>query len=214
MSTESPLQIQDRETVLAQSEEAEWNYLGKPDYTRHSEIYDRERKCHPDDSLADIARNLARTFEMETSYKANPDEWVSVATDTFWMSTNGGPAYTVRDIVAMGSYNVFIEETQHYSAQEETSQSATKLFHTAFPGGLVWEVVEVLSGPPNVAFKWRHWGTFAGPYKDHPPTGETVELYGMAIARVNEELKLESAEFYFDNSQFFDQLTINPPTSR
>ncbi|MGB3761526.1 MAG: SnoaL-like polyketide cyclase, partial [Rivularia sp. (in: cyanobacteria)] len=73
--------------------------------------------------------------------------------------------------------------------------------------GFLWEVLEVYSSPPNVTFKWRHWGTFNGKYKDYAPTGEVVEIIGMSIARVTDDLKIINVEHYFDNSQFFGKLT-------
>jgi len=65
----------------------------------------------------------------------------------------------------------------------------------------------VLSGPPNVTFKWRHWGTFTGTHKEYVPTGKTIEIMGMGIARATEDLKIESLEHYFDNNAFLQKLT-------
>ena len=148
-----------------------------------------------------------RAFEMEASFKTNPNQWVSIVADKFRMSTNAGPAYTAEDVAAAGTYNLFLGETQHYSAKAETFESSGTLFHTAFPDGFLWELIEVLSGPPNVTFKWRHWGTFSGPYKEHAPTGKTVEVVGVSIARVTDDLKIVSLEHFFDNTSFLDQLT-------
>ena len=67
--------------------------------------------------------------------------------------------------------------------------------------------MEVVAGPPNVVFKWRHWGTFKGAYKEHSPTGETVEVVGLSIAKVTEALKIESVEHFFDTHQFLSRLT-------
>ncbi|MHC5721731.1 MAG: SnoaL-like polyketide cyclase, partial [Nostoc sp.] len=61
--------------------------------------------------------------------------------------------------------------------------------------------------PPNVTFKWRHWGHFNGEYKDYAPTGETIEIIGMSIAKVSDDLKIISLEHYFDNSLFLEKLT-------
>ncbi len=207
-STEGPLWVQDRDTVIAHSgADVEWRYQKPPDYSRNDEFLNQERQySHRSGSLEAIAQNLVRAFEMEASYKTNPKQWVSIVTDKFRMSTNGGPAYTASDVAAVGTYNLFLGETQHYSPKAETFESAAHLFHTAFPDGFLWEVMEVLSGPPNVTFKWRHWGTFSGPYKEHAPTGKTVEVVGISIARVTEDLKLVSLEHFFDNSLFMENL--------
>lgn len=34
-----------------------------------------------------------------------------------------------------------------------------------------------------------------------------VEIYGITVAKVNEDLKLTSVEHFFDNSQFLESLT-------
>lgn len=204
-----PLWLQDRDTVIAHSSaDVEWRYSKPPDYSRTNKFLNQESKHnHLDGSMEAIVQNLVRTFEMEASYKANPQQWLSIVADKFCMSTNGGPDCTAEDVAEVGTYNLFISETPDYNPKAETFESSAKLFHTAFPNGFLWEVVEVLSGPPNVTFKWRHWGTFSGPYKDHVPTGEVVEVYGLSIARLNDDLKIESLEHFFDNSLFLEKLT-------
>ncbi|RUT05232.1 hypothetical protein DSM106972_040530 [Dulcicalothrix desertica PCC 7102] len=122
-------------------------------------------------------------------------------------------AYTASDIVDQGTYNLFITETEHYNPKVEDFESSAHLFHNAFPAGFVCSLVEVFSGPPNVSFKWRHWGTFTGRYKDFEPTGETIEVVGMSVARVSDDLKIESVEHYFDTNAFLEKLTSGQKSS-
>lgn len=208
-SNASPLWVQDRDTVIANSgSDAEWRYQAPPDYSRTNEFLEKERKHnHLEGSLEAIVQNLVRAFEMEASYKTNPNQWVSIVAEKFRMSTNGGTAYTAEDVVNAGTYNLFLGESDEYSAQQESFESSAHLFHNAFPNGFLWELIEVLSGPPNVTFKWRHWGTFSGSYKDYAPTEERVEIVGVSIARVTDDLKIVSLEHFFDNSSFLKQLT-------
>lgn len=207
-TTELPLWVQDREVVLTYDQGVEWREGKKPDYSYTNEFLYKESKFnHPDASLEAIAQNLVRTFEMEASHKLNPQQWLSIVTDKFKMSSNGGKEYTATDVVKQGTYNLFIDDNEHYCPADETFESSFELFHKAFPNGFLWEVTEVLSGPPNVTFKWRHWGTFTGQYKDYAPTGETIEVTGISIARVTEDLKIESLEHYFDNNAFLQKLT-------
>ena len=90
----------------------------------------------------------------------------------------------------MGSYNALFatEKVEHegnlYRASLETFESSHDIFRTAFSGGFAWEVLEVYSGPPTVAFKWRHWGRMDGPYKGHAPTGRIIQSIGTCIAKV------------------------------
>ncbi|MTJ10891.1 ester cyclase [Anabaena sp. UHCC 0204] len=207
-TTELPLWVQDREKVLTHDQGVVWREGNKPDYSYTNEFLHQESKFnHPEGSLEAIAQNLVRTFEMEASYKLNPQQWLSIVGDKFRMSSNGGEKYTAEEVVKQGTYNLFIVENEHYCPAAETFESSYELFHNAFPNGFLWELTEVLSGPPNVSFKWRHWGTFTGTYKEYVPTGETIEVTGMSIARVTEDLKIESLEHYFDNNAFLQKLT-------
>ncbi|MFB2878624.1 ester cyclase [Floridanema aerugineum] len=208
MSQDLPLWVQDREEVLKHDEGVQWRYAERPDYSHTNAFLKQERKSnHAEGTLNAIAHNLVKTFEMEASFKTNPQQWISVVTDKFRMSTNGGKEYTAEDIVEQGTYNLFLENSDHYRASEENFESSYNLFHTAFPNGFLWELIEVVAGPPNVVFKWRHWGTFSGAYKDHQPTGETIEIVGLSIAKVTEDLKIESVEHFFDTNNFLTKLT-------
>lgn len=94
------------------------------------------------------------------------------------------------ETVRVGSYNAFLknslpEEFQYYRANQETFESSHDAFRSAMPRGFAWEVVSVYSGPPVIAYKFRHWGYFEGPFKGHAPTGEMVQFYGIGIMRVN-----------------------------
>lgn len=210
MTTENnlPLWVQDREEVIEQEKEAEWRDGKLPDYSKTNEFQEKERKYHhAEGSLNAIAHNLVKTFEMEASFKTNPQQWISVVTDKFRMSSNGGKEYTAQEIVDEGTYNLFLGDSEAYQASQEDFDSSYNLFHTAFPEGFHWELIEVVSGPPNVVFKWRHWGKFKGAYKGYQPTGETIEIIGLSLARVTDDLKLESVEHFFDTNNFLSELT-------
>jgi hypothetical protein len=207
-SNNLPLWVQDRDTVIAYSTHAEWRYQTPPDYSRSKENLAKEStRNHVEGTLEAIVQNLVRTFEMEVSFKSNPQQWLSVVNDQLRVSTNGGKEYTAADLSAQGTYNLFMADSQHYKASEESFESSAKLFHSTFPQGFPWEVLEVYSGPPNVTFKWRHWGHFQGAYQDFAPTGETVEIIGMSVAHVTDDLKVLSLEHYFDNNLFLEKLT-------
>jgi hypothetical protein len=212
-STNLPLWVQDRDNVIAHDpDNVEWRYQTPPDYSRTNENLRRESQYnHLEGSLEAIVQNLVRTFEMEASYKSNPQQWISIVTDKFRMITNGGTAYTAEEIVEAGTYNLFLGDSDKYKSSEESFESSAHIFHQAFPDGFLWELVEVLAGPPNVTFKWRHWGTFSGAYKEHAPTGVRVEVNGVSIARLTDDLKIVSLEHFFDNSSFLNKLATGCP---
>ncbi|MBD2345833.1 ester cyclase [Anabaena subtropica] len=207
-SNNLPLWVQDRDQVITESTDAQWRYQTPPDYSRSKENLAKEStRNHLEGTLEAIVQNLVRTFEMEVSFKADPQQWLSIVNDQFRVSTNGGAEYTAEDLSAQGTYNLFMADSENYKASEESFESSAKLFHTTFPQGFPWEVLEVYSGPPTVTFKWRHWGHFQGAYKDYAPTGETVEIIGLSVAHVTDDLKIVSLEHYFDNTLFLDKLT-------
>lgn len=80
--------------------------------------------------------------------------------------------------------NSLPEELKYYKAEEESFDSSHDAFRSAFPRGFAWEVLGVYSGPPTIAYKFRHWGFFEGPFKGHAPTGKMVQFYGMGVLKV------------------------------
>ena len=62
------------------------------------------------------------------------------------------------------------------------------------------------SGPPNVVCTWRHWSNFKGPYKDMPPSGELIELFGILVAKVSDKLKIEELQVFYDPNPFMAKL--------
>ena len=93
------------------------------------------------------------------------------------------------ETLRLGSYNALLKnslpkEFQYYKADEETFESSHDAFRSAFPRGFAWEVISVYSGPPEIVFKFRHWGFSEGPFKGHAPTGEVAQFYGLATLKV------------------------------
>jgi len=88
--------------VIAVDATVEWRQ-GSPDYSYTNQFLVQERQCnHAEGSLNAIADNLVRNFEMEATHKMNPQQWLSVVTDKFRMSTNGGQQYRTH----LGSFSV------------------------------------------------------------------------------------------------------------
>jgi len=101
----------------------------------------------------------------------------------------GREGLSAEETIRLGTYNALLkssmpEELKYYKAEEESFESSHEAFRTAFPRGFAWEVIAVYSGPPAIAFKFRHWGFFEGPFKGHAPTGDMVQFYGMGLLKV------------------------------
>lgn len=82
------------------------------------------------------------------------------------------------------------------------------LFHTAF-AAFPWEVLEVYSPPPKVAFTWRHWGQFTGTFEETKGEGQVIEMFGFGTAVVNDKLQLTEVEIFYDPKDFFAALRGN-----
>ncbi|MCD7462846.1 hypothetical protein HAX54_049462 [Datura stramonium] len=118
-------------------------------------------------------------------------------------------------MLKLGNYNAALkssvpDEFKHYKADEESRESSNNAFRSAFPRGFALEVINVYTGPPVVTFKFRHWGFFEGPFKRHAPTGEMVQFYGVGIMKVDESLRAENIEVYYDPAEFFAGLFKGP----
>ena len=116
----------------------------------------------------------------------------------------------------LGTYNVLIGETLYYHAQKMSFEESHETFKRAFGEGFAWEVLEVYSPPPNVSFKWRHFGrmtdSFAcrdlsGLVYKTEPTKRMIQIFGMCKATMSCDMKIQDLEIFYDPSQLFNQLT-------
>ncbi|KAK4850181.1 hypothetical protein QYF36_004543 [Acer negundo] len=120
------------------------------------------------------------------------------------------------EVLKLRSYNALLktslpEELKYYKAEEETFISSHDAFRSAFPRGFAWEVLSVYSGPPVIAYKFRHWGFFEGPFKGHAPIGEMVEFYGFGTLKVDQSPRAEDVEIYYDPAELFGGLLKGAP---
>lgn len=183
-----------------------WRH-GKPNYALVNEKYLKEKtNNHAAGSLEKIVENIVKTWEMESSHKWRAEDWGTVIPDKFTVSANGGPVFTLQDNLEIGNYNILLDSCVLFKPGSETLKSSYELFKGVLPGGFAWELTELLSGPPVVSFKWRHWGTWAGSFKDNSPTGEIIEIFGACIARVDENLKILSVEVFYDPNPMMAKL--------
>ncbi|CAK7323091.1 unnamed protein product [Dovyalis caffra] len=166
----------------------------------------------PKGSLEELVQNAIKTWDMEIEHKIrvqdiqtiNPDTFkliVNGSSDTFKLIVNGREGLSGEEIIRLGSYNALLknslpEEFEYCKADEETFKSSHDAFRSALSRGFAWEVLSVYSGPPVISFKFRHWGFFEGPFKGHAPTGH----------KVDESMKAEEVEIYYDPSELFGGL--------
>jgi hypothetical protein len=113
------------------------------------------------------------------SYKLRADQIRTINQEKYRFSVNGTQWHTVDEMLQvrekflkkwgaifafwklkyvydlqMGTYNALIGDSELYKASESDFSDSHKLFKRAL-STFSWEVLEVYSGPPTVAFKWR-----------------------------------------------------------
>ncbi|XVF37118.1 hypothetical protein REPUB_Repub19eG0118000 [Reevesia pubescens] len=149
---------------------------------------------------------------MEVFNKISSDDYKSINLENYTVSVNGRKPLTIEEKRKLGGgYNSFMqtslpENLRGYNPAEETADSSHVAFTTTFPRGFALEVIQVYSGPPLIVYKFRHWGYMEGPFKGHAPTGELVELFGISIVEVDEEMKILKVEFFFDRGELLGGL--------
>ena len=192
-------------------EKSNWRFGDKPDYSLTNLLFLKQRsKKHDDGSLEETVENLVKTWEMERSHKLDPTTHQSVDQEKFLISANGGKKFQNMEANEVGNYNVLLNAcpAELYDAANTSWEQSHDKFHDAF-AAFPWEVLDVYSPPPTVAFTWRHWGTFTGSYDGNKGNGELVEMFGFAVASVNENLQLTDVDVYYNPEEFINVLRGN-----
>jgi hypothetical protein len=200
-------------------EGTQWRHGSPPTYEAVNLLFEQGRTMEwPKGSLEETVQNAIKSWEMEVSHKTRLRDFKTINPDKFKLIVNGREGLSGEETLAIGSYNALLktslpEQYQVYKAEEETFESSHEVFRSAFPRGFAWEVVQVYSGPPVISFKFRHWGIFEGSFKGKGPTGETVEFTGMGSLKVDECLRVEEVEIYYDPSELFAGLLKGSPST-
>ncbi|CAL9094487.1 unnamed protein product [Musa acuminata var. zebrina] len=186
-----------------------WRFGAPPNYDVVNKLFEEGRtQVWPVGSLEERVQRLVKTWEMELVHKVRPEDYKSINPQKFRLSLNGKEGLTVKQIQDMGgSYNAFLQtslppELRIYDPSVETAESSGKAFATTFPRGFAVEILQVLSGPPVIVYKFRHWGYMEGPFHGHAPTGEVVQFIGTGIFHVDDGMRVEKVEFFYERGDF------------
>jgi hypothetical protein len=128
---------------------------------------------HEAESLPSLVENLVKNWEVEASFKSDISDWRTIDKPNYTFSINGGPSQSAEHMLEVGTYNAIITPNEYYDPEKSDFTSSHKTFKRMMPT-FAWEVLEVYSGPPVVAFKWRHWGTMKN---DYVGINEQVSLF-------------------------------------
>ncbi|KAK7244162.1 hypothetical protein RIF29_38980 [Crotalaria pallida] len=193
-------------------ENIQWRHGGPPTYDAVNKLYEEGRtKEWLEGSLEETVQNAIKSWEMELSHKTRLQDFKTINPEKFKLFVNGREGLSAEETLSSGSYNALLgsslpEEFKPYKANEETFESSHEAFKSAFPRGFAWEVIKVYTGPPEIAFKFRHWGFFEGPFKGHAPTGKMVQFFGLGTLKVDDSLKVEEVEIYYDPAELLGGL--------
>lgn len=197
----------------------QWRHGGPPTYDDVNKLFEEGRtKEWPEGSLEETVQNAIKSWEMELSHKTRLKDFKTINPEKFKLFVNGREGLSGEETLSIGSYNALLQSSlpqdlKPYKADEETFESSHEAFRSAFPRGFAWEVIKVYSGPPEIAFKFRHWGFFEGPFKGHAPTGKIVQFYGLGTLKVDDFLKVEEAEVYYDPAELLGGLLSGKNTN-
>ncbi|KAE9373213.1 hypothetical protein N431DRAFT_503936 [Stipitochalara longipes BDJ] len=202
---------------------ANWRHGRAPDYAQTRKIYEETKtKSHEAASLPNLVENLVKNWEVEASFKSDISDWRTIDRPNYTFSINGGPPQSAEHMLKVGTYNAIISANDFYSPEKSDFASSHKTFKRMMPT-FAWEVLEVYSGPPVVAFKWRHWGVMKSDYVGINDKGEKVtakahggliEIHGISVAKVDDKLRLQNVETWFDPMEMFRQIAPNGSVSK
>ncbi|PIA55749.1 hypothetical protein AQUCO_00700221v1 [Aquilegia coerulea] len=194
-----------------------WRTGAPPNYEVVNRLFEEGRtNVWAPGSVEEKVQRLLKTWEMEIVHKVRPQDFKLIDAEAFEHSVNGTPGKRIEEVLLIGSYNQFLqtslpEELRAYDPSKYTMQEAQTTFLNAFPRGFAVEILEVYSGPPKVAYKFRHFSTFDGPFQGHAPTGELVQLIGISIFTVDETTnKVGKIEFFYDPGELIGDLLKGP----
>ncbi|KXT10871.1 hypothetical protein AC579_8991 [Pseudocercospora musae] len=179
---------------------------------------------HEPGSLEEMVENLVKNWEVEASFKPRLSDWRTIDHEKYSFAMGGGPpqhidytcllkheAYTP---IKVGTYNGIIAPNEYYSPENSDFASSHKTFKRMMPT-FAWEVLEVYSGPPRVAFRWRHWGVMKNDYVAFNDKGQKVtakahggqiELEGVTVAQVDDQVRLQAIQTWMDPLDMFRQI--------
>ncbi|TKA70127.1 hypothetical protein B0A49_10623 [Cryomyces minteri] len=199
-------------------DDAKWRYGRAPDYSKTRAVFaETKRMNHAAGSLPELVENLVKNWEVEASFKPRLSDWRTVDHANYTFAINGGPPQSAEHMLKVGTYNAILVPNEYYSPDYSDFASSHKTFKRMMPT-FAWEVLEVYGGPPQVAFRWRHWGTMKNDYVGFNDKGEkvtakahggSIDIEGVTVAVVDDKVRLQKVETWFDPLQMFRQIAPN-----
>ncbi|KAI1124020.1 hypothetical protein F5Y10DRAFT_269496 [Nemania abortiva] len=196
--------------------DAEWRYKQPPDYGKTRKYYSETKtRHHAAGSLPQLVENLVKNWEIEASFKTQLSDWRTVGLAQYSFAVNDREPVSAEHMLRVGTYNAILAPGgAYYDAAAMDFGASHKTFKRMMPT-FAWEVLEVYTEPPVVAFKWRHWGEFkedysavnvAGESVKVPATGQLIDITGITVAHLNEKMQVTKLKTWFDSDEMFRQM--------
>ncbi|QIX01156.1 hypothetical protein AMS68_006673 [Peltaster fructicola] len=199
--------------AVFEDKEAQWRY-GHPQTTPRLVLFGSRTMNHEAGSLPQLVENLVKNWEVEASFKPRLEDWRTIDHANYTFAINGGPPQTAEHMLKVGTYNAIVAPNEYYSPEHSDFATSHKTFKRMMPT-FAWEVLEVYSGPPRVAFRWRHWGEMRSDYVGFNNKGEKItakahggkiDIEGVTVAEVDDKVRLRKVETWFDPMEMFRQI--------
>ncbi|KAI1420219.1 hypothetical protein F5Y12DRAFT_719770 [Xylaria sp. FL1777] len=194
---------------------AEWRYKQPPDYQKTRKYYwETKTQNHAAGSLPQLVENLVKNWEIEASFKTRLSDWRTVDFTCYTFAVNDREPVSASHMLRVGTYNAIIGAGMYYDPEAMGFESSHKTFKRMMPT-FAWEVLEVYTEPPVVAFKWRHWGEFRGDYSainaagkkvKVSANGQAIDVTGVTVAHLNTRMQVTKLKTWFDPDEMFRQM--------
>ncbi|KAI8632888.1 hypothetical protein F5Y19DRAFT_472064 [Xylariaceae sp. FL1651] len=193
----------------------EWRYGQPPDYQKTRQYFaETKTRTHAANSLPQLVENLVKNWEIEASFKTRLADWRTVDLARYSFAVNEGAPVSAEHMLRVGTYNAILAPCAYYDPRAMDFAGSHKTFKRMMPT-FAWEVLEVYTEPPVVAFKWRHWGEFKGDYSAVNDVGESVkvkannraiDITGVTVAHLNDKMQVTKLKTWFDSEEMFRQM--------
>ncbi|CAK3888350.1 Hypothetical predicted protein [Lecanosticta acicola] len=201
--------------AIFKDEGVAWRYGKAPDYSKTRKVWEEGRSMHhAPGSMEEFVENLVKNWEVEASFKPRLADWRTINHEKYSFAMAGGPPQSAEHMIKVGTYNGIIAPNEYYSPANSDFASSHKTFKRMMPT-FAWEVLEIYSPPPRVAFRWRHWGTMKNDYVGFNDKGEKVtakahggqiDIQGVTVASVDEKFRLCDLQTWMDPLEMFRQI--------
>jgi len=203
-----------------------WRF-GRPNYARVNKLYFETRTKKPAaGSAEELVTKVVKNWEVDSHHIQDVTQWKTMDVAAFKASVNGGIKGDAQLLSDIGPYNLLLQDlAPGYSWKNKDGSfmdnlTGNTIFSEAFTEGFAWECLEVWSGPPQVCFKWRHWGKFSGKFvmvdgTEFKGDGRVIELFGTCIATLNSESKITELQIFYNPADMIDPMkkcpSVAPP---